>query len=304
MGMLANRLRKSAKHLRKWARREGIACYRVYDRDIPEHPATVDWYDGRAVAWGALRTRDATWADRRAWLEEVQAEVAEGLEIPPDLVFLKERRPGGQYRKEGMERAEFVVPERDLRFLVNLSDYHDTGLFLDHRQTRALVRAEAAGRRFLNLFCYTGSFTAYAASGGAAATDSVDLSATYLDWTWRNLELNDLAGPRHTLLREDVLSWLPHAARQGRRYGLIVCDPPTFSNSKRMLGELDVQRDHPELIRGCLALLEPGGALYFSTNERGFELRLGDLDGVEEITDRTVPPDYVGKRPHRCWRIA
>lgn len=303
MGMIANRLRKNLRHLRKWARREGIACYRVYDRDIPEHPVTVDWYDGRAVAWAALRTRDGTHADRQAWLAEVQAEVAEGLEIPPDLVFLKERRPGGQYRREGATRAEFVVPERDLRFLVNLSDYHDTGLFLDHRDTRALVRSEAAGRRFLNLFCYTGTFTAYAARGGAAATDSVDLSATYLDWTWRNLELNDLDGPRHTLLREDVLPWLPRAARQGRSYGLIVCDPPTFSNSKRMRGALDVQRDHPELIHGCLALLEPGGALYFSTNERGFELRLEGLPGVEEITARTVPGDYAGHCPHRCWRI-
>lgn len=297
--MLANRLRKNARHLRKWARREGVACYRLYDRDIPEHPATIDWYDGRAVAWAALRARDPGEAERQAWLTELHAEVTEGLELPPELVFLKDRRPGGQYRREGQQRAEFLVPEGGLRFLVNLSDYHDTGLFLDHRQTRAMVRAEAAGKRFLNLFCYTGSFTAYAAHGGAVATDSVDLSATYLDWTWRNLEINDLAGPAHTLLREDVLEWLPRAARSGRRYGLIVCDPPTFSNSKRMRDELDVQRDHPELIAGCRALLEPGGTFYFSTNERGFELR---VEGLEEITDRTVPPDYAGKRPHRCWR--
>ena len=166
-----------------------------------------------------------------------------------------------------------------------------------------MVRAEAAGRRFLNLFCYTGSFTVYAADGGAAATDSVDLSATYLEWTRRNLELNGRRGPEHRLLREDVLAWLPQAARQGLRYGLIVCDPPTFSNSKRMRGEFDVQRDHPELIRGCLALLEPGGALYFSSNERGFQARLEGLPGAEEITARTVPPDYAGRTPHRCWRF-
>ncbi len=305
MGMLANRLVKNLKHLRKWARREGISCYRVYDGDIPEHPVTVDWYEGRAVAWAALRRRDETPQSREAWLAEIRSELLEGLEVEPGDLFLKERRPGGQYRKEGEARVEVTVREATLDFLVNLSDYHDTGLFLDHRSTRAMVGSQARGRRFLNLFCYTGSFTVHAAAGGAVQSTSVDLSAPYLEWAWRNLRLNDLAGPPHELVQADVLTWLPQAAREGRRYDLVVCDPPTFSNSKRMQGALDISRDHPLLLRSALDLLTPGGQLYFSTNDRRFEL---DLDALkawpsQEITPQTTPPDFAGRRPHRAWRF-
>ena len=305
MGMLANRLRKNMRHLRKWARREDVSCFRVYDGDIPEHPVTVDWYEGRAVAWASLRRRDETPEAREAWVEAVRSELAEGLELAPEDLFLKDRRPGGQYRKEGERRVEFPVREGGLEFLVNLSDYHDTGLFLDHRVTRARVRERARGCRFLNLFCYTGSFTVHAAAGGAAETTSVDLSAPYLEWTARNLALNGLEGPAHRLVQADVMAWLPRAAEEGRRFDLVVCDPPTFSNSKRMRGTLDIGRDHPLLLRAVLRLLAPGGQLWFSTNDRGFELDREALGAcrVEDITEETLPEDFAGRRPHRAFLL-
>ncbi|MGI5843605.1 MAG: class I SAM-dependent methyltransferase [Candidatus Xenobium sp.] len=305
MGMLANRLAKNFRHLRKWARREGVTCFRVYDRDIPEHPITVDLYEGNAVVWAALRRRDETPLARQEWLAQVRLEVQEGLGLQPDQLFLKDRRPGGQYRKAAEEKAEITVREGGLRFLVNLSDYHDTGLFLDHRQTRTLVGSLARGKRFLNLFCYTGSFTVHAGAGGALETTSVDLSAPYLDWTARNLRLNGLTGSAHRLVQADILAWLPQAAREGLSYDLVVCDPPTFSNSKRMDEVLDLGRDHPLLLTRALKLLARGGELFFSTNHRSFELDWTPPREVhlEEITDQTIPADYSGHRPHRCWHL-
>jgi 23S rRNA (cytosine1962-C5)-methyltransferase len=178
-------------------------------------------------------------------------------------------------------------------------------LFLDHRETRRLVQSEAAGKRMLNLFAYTGSFTVYAAKGGAVETTTVDLSNTYLDWAERNFALNGLDPARHGTVRADVLQWLPTAVREKRRFDLIVCDPPTFSNSKRMAGFFDVQERHPEIINHCLRLLRPQGVLYFSANYRGFKLnaeRLLPCD-LQEITAKTIPPDYRNRRIHRCWKI-
>lgn len=314
MGMLANRLQRMYRHLRKWARRRDIACYRIYDKDIPDQPIIVDWYDSRALVYAMRRKKDETEAQRFEWLAEVEEEVRAGLELPDpgpgeeDRLFFKERfqRKGGvQYERIAEERQEFVVPEQGHRFLVNLSDYHDTGLFLDHRITRKMVEGEAAGKRMLNLFCYTGSFSVYAAAGGAAGTTSVDISNTYLEWTRRNFELNGLDPNTNRVERADVLQWLPQAAREGRQFDLIVCDPPTFSNSKKMRGFFDVGVMHPELINGCLELLAPHGVLYFSTNFRGFQLREDELAPcrLEEITAQTVPEDYRNKKIHRCWRI-
>ncbi|HEU4754252.1 MAG TPA: class I SAM-dependent methyltransferase, partial [Armatimonadota bacterium] len=242
------------------------------------------------------------------WLAEVEAEVKEGLGVTDETLFFKERRRQknlDQYRRVAEERQEFIVPEQGHRFIVNLSDYHDTGLFLDHRNTRRMVQDEAADKRMLNLFCYTGSFSVYAAGGGAASTTSVDISNTYLEWARRNFELNGLDPATNRLERADVLRWLPEAVRQGRTYDLIVCDPPTFSNSKKMREVLDVGARHPELINQCLRLLSPGGVLYFSTNFRGFSLREEALAPcrVEEISARTVPEDYRNRKIHRCWRI-
>jgi len=197
------------------------------------------------------------------------------------------------------------VREAGLRFEVNLEAYLDTGLFLDHRVLRALVRERAAGRRMLNLFAYTGSFTVYAAAGGATASDTVDLSNTYLDWAARNLALNRLDPGRHALIRADVLAWLGLARREARQYDLIVLDPPAFSNSKAMTRALDIQRDHAALIAAARALLAPGGELYFSTNLQSFRLAstLAADPAVTDITAATLPEDFRDARIHRAYRI-
>jgi 23S rRNA (cytosine1962-C5)-methyltransferase len=308
MGMLANRLQRVYRHLRKWARRTEVTCFRVYEKDIPDQPLIVDWYDGRALVYAMRRTKDETPEAREAWLEEVEAEVREGLGVDDETLYFKERRRRkglDQYQKEADERQEFVVAEQGHRFIVNLSDYHDTGLFLDHRNTRKIVEGEARRKRVLNLFCYTGTFSVYAAAGGAASTLSVDISNTYLAWSERNFELNGLDPRTNSLEREDVLAWLPKAVAAARTFDLIVCDPPTFSNSKKMRGFFDIGVQHPGIINDCLRLLSPQGVLYFSTNFRGFKLREEELlpCGLEEISEKTVPEDYRNKRIHRCWRI-
>jgi 23S rRNA (cytosine1962-C5)-methyltransferase len=198
-----------------------------------------------------------------------------------------------------------VVAEGGHRFLVNLHAYLDTGLFLDHRNTRALVQSQARGRRFLNLFCYTGSFTVYAAAGGAGSSLSMDLSNTYLDWAGRNFELNGVDRRSHRLERADVLEWLAAAGSGEPHFDLIVLDPPSFSASKAMRRTLDVQRDHPELLQRCAQLLAPGGILYFSTNLRTFRFDPAAAAGLkgEEISTRTVPEDFRNRRIHRCWQF-
>jgi 23S rRNA (guanine2445-N2)-methyltransferase / 23S rRNA (guanine2069-N7)-methyltransferase len=299
--MLANRLRKRARHLRRWAQRNGVTCYRVYDRDIPEIPLIVDWYDGRLYLARYERRRDYP----PAWVQAMVTAAATALDVPEHAVYLKERRRqrgAAQYERLDQSGERFAVREGECRLWVNLRDYLDTGLFLDHRDTRLRVGREAAGTRFLNLFCYTGAFTVHAAAGGARETVSVDLSHTYLDWARDNLALNGLAGPAHRLVREDVMVFL-RQTRPG--FDLAVLDPPTFSNSKKMQDVLDLQRDHVPLINATLALLRPGGVLYFSTGARHFKLDPGRLRaaGVEDVTEQTMPEDFRGRRPHRCWRL-
>lgn len=238
----------------------------------------------------------------------MHAAAADALALAPERVVLKrraQRRAGEQHEKSGVPGEAFVVREGGHRFLVNLQAYLDTGLFLDHRNTRALVAADAKGRRFLNLFCYTGSFTVYAAGGGAISSLSVDLSNTYLEWAGRNFSLNAISVPRHALERADVLQWLERAVAQPPQFDLIVLDPPAFSTSKAMARTLDVQRDHPVLLASCARLLAPGGVLYFSTNLRSFQLAAGAAAGLqgEEISHRTVPEDFRNRRIHRCWRF-
>ena len=309
---LANRLRKNGRHWGRWARRNGISCYRVYDRDIPELALAIDrygdWVHAQRYAerWAWVADADAA-ADARH-TAAVAAAIAEGLDTDPARVVLKTRarqRGSAQYTATGAAGEPMIVTEGGLRFEVNLGAYLDTGLFLDHRETRALVRARAAGRHVLNLFAYTGSFSVYAAAGGAARSLTVDMSRTYQHWTRRNFLLNGIDFKRHALACEDVLVFLARAVAQRARFDLIVLDPPSFSNSKRMAGSFDVQRDHPALLRQCLALLAPDGELYFSNNRRGFRLEPA-LDGearFEEITARTVPEDFRRHRPHRCWRV-
>ncbi len=306
--MFANRIAKNHRHLRKWANREGIDCFRVYDRDIPELPFALDVYLDRALLHEYSRPVDGA-REQGEWITAMTRAAATALEMDPDRLTLKERhgqRPTEQYRRTAEQSAEFAVCEGGCRFLVNLGEYLDTGLFLDHRPTRFLVREAAQGKRFLNLFSYTGSFTVYAAAGGATSSVSVDLSKTYLDWAKRNFSLNKLNLSNHRLLHADVKVFLAEEKSRGNRYGIIVLDPPSFSNSKRLDDVLDIQRDHVRLIHDTTALLEPGGELFFSTNLRSFRIDATALSGLHlvDISEQTIPPDFRNRRIHRCWRIS
>lgn len=309
--MLANRLAKNLKALRKWREREGIHCFRVYDADLPEYALAVDCYDCDerhlvVQEYAAPPSIDPKAARLR--LREAMGVIPEVLEVPEERVHfrLRSRQKGTtQYQRLGQGGDFHIVEESGHRFLVNFEDYLDTGLFLDHRPTRALVAEQSSGRRFLNLFCYTATATVHAAAQGAISTTSVDLSRTYLDWARRNLDLNDIRGPAHELIQADCLQWIDDNAGR-RRYDLIFLDPPTFSSSKRMDGTLDIQRDHVGLIRSVCRLLEPDGLLIFSNNLRRFRMDTEGLDGlaIEEIGPRTIPKDFTrNPRIHNCWLI-
>ncbi len=299
--MLGNRLRKNVRKLKKWVKREGVTCYRLYDRDIPEVPLCIDWYDGRLHIAEYKRRASPDGADHAPWLATLVDGAAAALEVAPERVFVKrrERQRGlSQYEKVAYGHQSFVVVEGGCRFRVNLSDYLDTGLFLDHRTTRALVAERAAGRRFLNLFAYTGSFSVYAAAAGAETT-SVDLSNTYTAWARDNLKLNGLGDDKHRVVRADVMEWLDEQPAQA--WDVVMVDPPTFSNSKRMDAAFDIQRDHTTLISACRRVVAPDGIIYFSSNYR--KLRL-EIDRAQELTPRTIPPDFRDRRIHRCWEVA
>ncbi len=319
----ANRLRKNLAHWQKWARRRAIACYRIYDRDVPQFPFAIDRFETvapRAEVHLHVQEIDTGWkrsdADYTAWLVAVCDAICAACSVPADRLHLKRRerqRGTSQYEKFDASPETFVVEEAGHRFEVDFDTYLDTGLFLDHRPGRALVAAAAAGRaakgvppRFLNLFAYTGSFSVYAGAAGAADSITVDLSNTYQAWTARNFALNRLDTGRHRLVRADVIAWLGAAMAERRVFDMIVLDPPSFSNSKKMQGVLDVQRDHARLVRQCHALLATGGELFFSTNLRSFELdpSLARALALEEITHRSVPEDFrrAGRPPpHRAW---
>jgi 23S rRNA (guanine2445-N2)-methyltransferase / 23S rRNA (guanine2069-N7)-methyltransferase len=302
----ANRLTKLARHLRKWPSR-GITCYRLYERDIPEIPLVVDRYDDAIHIAEFERPHERTAAEHADWLDLMVRTAAEALAVPRELAFLKHRerqRGDSQYERVSEERVEKVVTEGGLKFLVNLSDYLDTGLFLDHRITRGMVRDQAAGKRVLNLFAYTGSFSVYAAAGGAASTTTVDLSANYLDWAQENLRLNGLHGSQHRFVRDDSLEFLDQLGPKDT-FDLAIVDPPTFSNSKRLDYDWDVQRDHVLLLNKLIPRMAAGGVIYFSNNSRRFKLAEEDIHGVRirEISKQTVPEDFRNKRIHRCWRM-
>ena len=311
IGDFRRRLAKRFKHLAKWARRQGIEAFRVYDRDIPEIPLAIDWYAGWLHAAEYDRPHERTEIEHEVWLDRMIEAAAVELGVPPDRTFLKARRrqrAGEQYEKLAERKAMVTVHEGGLAFDCNLSDYVDTGLFLDHRITRSLVRDEAAGKRFLNLFCYTGSFSVYAAAGGAAETTSVDLSNTYLDWTRANLARNGFkdAG-RHRTVRDEARAFLEHRARRGEPpFDLVVVDPPTYSRSAKSETPWDVERDHAELLELVAQNLAAGGVVYFSTNFRRFHLAADQLEprfAIREITARTIPEDFRNERIHRCWRL-
>ncbi|GAC1694641.1 MAG: bifunctional 23S rRNA (guanine(2069)-N(7))-methyltransferase RlmK/23S rRNA (guanine(2445)-N(2))-methyltransferase RlmL [Steroidobacteraceae bacterium] len=313
--MFANRLGKNLKRLRTWARREGVSCYRVYDADMPEYAFAIDlyrtlepeesWLYVQEYAAPAEIELDAV-RKRRG---EVLASLPAVTGVAPERIRVRTRRRtarGEQYGKLD-EREHFqLVEEGGLKFRVNFEDYLDTGLFLDHRITRARLREAARGARFLNLFSYTGTATVYAAAGGAVASTSVDMSRTYLEWAQRNLAVNGLVGEAHAFVQADCRRWLEEAARSPGRYDLVFLDPPTFSNSRRMAGVLDIERDHPELIAACVQLLAPAGLLVFSTNAQRFRLgeTLGERYEIRDVSAATLPRDFErNPRIHKCFEV-
>ncbi len=324
--MLADRLAKRMKHLAKWGRKQGISCFRLYERDIPEYPLILDWYgdeaaadlahEGDVVVWFQDRKKDETFEQSLAYRREVEDDIRTGLEIDASRIHLKYRgrqrdEKGGreQYERLDTKKREKVVEEHGSRFVVNLSDYLDVGLFLDHRPTRHSVRERAKGKRVLNLFAYTGAFSVHARAGGATETTTVDMSKTYLDWYERNLVENGFAlNSNHVSIHADCLQWLEEQSPDRMRFDVIICDPPTFSNSKRMKADsFAIQRDHSDLILRLTEFVAPGGEIFFSTNARGFTLNESAIPegfGIREISNRSVPEDFRNRRIHRCWRIA
>lgn len=296
------------RHLSRQARRQHISCWRVYDHDLPEFPLCIELYAEKVYVAEYKRRHGMTEDEHDGWMEQTILIIAEVLETKKENVFLKlrQRKPGrlGQYQKFDEANHEFSVEENGLKFFVNLGDYLDTGLFLDHRITRQLVREQSRGKKILNLFAYTGSFSVYAAAGGATEVVTVDLSKTYLNRAQRNMQLNGFTdGSRYCYIHADVKQYLKTA--ESGYYDSIVMDPPTFSNSKRMDDILDIQRDHVELVNGCLQALRPGGTLYFSTNYRKFELNTAAIqaDTIKDITKATTPFDFEGKLFRWCYLI-
>ena len=306
--MFRNRLLKVYKHRSKLAKRMNITCYRLYDKDLPEFPVMIDLYETRVCLSEYRAKHHLSEEEHAAWLDGTINVIAEVLEIPLDAIYTKERKRKedrlSQYQKTAAEKEFYEVKENGLNFLVNLSDYLDTGLFLDHRITRKMVMDEAKDKNVLNLFAYTGSFSVYAAAGGAAEVTTVDLSNTYIEWAKRNFEANFLVNPRaYKFIVADVKQYLETLTPNN--LDIVVMDPPTFSNSKKMKDILDIQRDHFQLINQTVKALKPGGVLYFSTNARKFELNeeLLHASVIKDITKATTPFDFECKLQRWCWRM-
>jgi 23S rRNA (cytosine1962-C5)-methyltransferase len=309
LDMFRNRLVKVYRHRGKQARSLSVSCFRVYDHDLPEFPFCIEIYGDRVHVAEYKRRHHMTEGEHEQWLEQSMLVVREVLGVNADHLFLKvrQRKPGrlGQYQKLDQQKHEFLVEENGLRFIVNLADYLDTGLFLDHRVTRQMTRELSAGKRILNLFCYTGSFSVYAAAGGASEVVSVDLSKTYLEWAKRNMRLNGFEDEmKYRYVQADVKTYLKHIPRG--HYDLVVLDPPTFSNSQRMEDFLDIQRDHVALIQDCLEGLSSGGVIFFSTNFSKFRLEEERIPQatIKDITSATTPFDFAGKLDRYCFRIS
>ncbi|MEZ4525059.1 MAG: class I SAM-dependent methyltransferase [Desulfobacterales bacterium] len=304
--MLANRIKKRWNHLHKRFAKQGIEVFRLYDWDIPEIRAVVDWYAGHLVIGEYTRMQSVP-----EWLPMMAEAAANALNVPIENVHLKERKAGKQEGKR-YERLDYTdkkmaVSERDLKFWVNLSDFVDTGLFSDHRNTRQMVRELAAGKDFLNLYCYTGTFTCAAAKGGARSTVSADRSETVIQWAKENLELNGIPERGNTLMQTDAFDFLRKAKRQNQTFDLAVVDPPSYSSTRSRNQEFDIVTDHPLLLETVISLMKKGGIIFFSANHQNFEPRMDHLRAqeIKEITSLTIPEDYVSKKKqmHRCWKI-
>ena len=361
--LFTNRLRKRYKELRKWARKNRISCYRLYDRDIPEVPVSLDLYEflpdivdspteaarfmaeqnarlsanepgieneikqrTYAVLYLYERPYEKDESEEEAWLNLMAKSAAQVLGIPDDHIIKKSRghkshKDDQQYNKNSAPSITGIIQEQGQLFRVDLTTYLDTGLFFDHRPLRALVRDTCSKKRVLNLFCYTSSFSVYAAQGNARFVESVDLSNTYLEWSKENMKLNGFTDKNHyAYTKADCMRFLQEKAvasksgklEQTELYDLIILDPPTFSNSKNTNDVLDINRDWPQLVKDCLNILAPGGILYFSTNSERIKFDLSKLPpktaaGLDfecnDITPQTIPNDYEGKKPHKVWKF-
>lgn len=305
--IIKNRIRKNYKHVRKWAKRTVTNAFRIYDRDIKEYPLAIDFYDGRFCVQFFSYDR---YEDNPS--DELKHEIDEALiaifQCSSDQIFWRNRirrEKLEQYEKLDATEHYFTVLEYGVKFKVNLHDYLDTGLFLDHRETRQLVAKLSSGKRLLNLFSYTSSFSVHAALKGALSTLSVDMSNTYCDWSRDNLKLNGLNLENNVVNRDDCLKYLEHAVYRKELYDVIVIDPPTISRSKKMEHMFDVQRDYPYLITQAIKLLNPQGIIIFSNNFRKFKFDESLFPGlkIEEITSKTIPFDFHNQKIHRCWRL-
>lgn len=300
---IQNRIEKNYKHRAKWARKEGIECFRIYEKDIPEFPFIVDVYKDHAVIF---EKRDSEIdAEKIDHFNYIISAVKNVMHLPEEKIVIKSRmKQKGTTQYERLEERNefFPVKEYQAQFLVNLHDYLDTGLFLDHRPMRQVIFKEAKGKKFLNLFSYTGTVSVMAALGGATHVTSVDLSSTYQEWARKNFEHNKISLKEHNFIVQSALDYLEKAVSQ---FDLIFLDPPTFSNSKKMEEDFEVEKDQEFLIKHCLRLLNPGGTLYFSNNKRKFKLdpKILELAQVEDISEKSIPLDYRDRKIHHCYKI-
>jgi 23S rRNA (cytosine1962-C5)-methyltransferase len=307
--MFENRLLKVYKHKSKHAKRLNVSCYRIYDHDLPEFPFAIELYQDKIYVAEYRRRHSMNEEEHEAWLQQSFEIISNVISLPIENIYNRERkrlshRESEQYERQNSLHQFFKVEENGLKFLVNLSDYLDTGLFLDHRTTREMVRVEAKNKRVLNLFCYTGSFSVYAAAGEAASITSVDLSKTYLEWAKDNFIINHFKDEnRFHFVHSDVMQYL--RMLQPNSFDLIIIDPPTFSNSKRMKDFFDVQRDHAEIINDALHALSESGVIYFSSNYSKFILDEANIEtsSIKNITKTTTPFDFEGKLKRFCFRI-
>jgi 23S rRNA (cytosine1962-C5)-methyltransferase len=306
--MFRNRLEKVYRHLKKQAKNQGITCFRIYDHDLPEFPFIIEIYEDKLHISEYKRRHFMSDDEHEDWLNQCSKIIGDVLQVAVENIFLKTRKRkegrGSQYQKTGESKNEFIVHENGLKFIVNLSEYLDTGLFLDHRITRQMVKEQSNGKRILNLFSYTGSFSVYAVAGNAFKVVSVDLSKTYLNWAQKNMNLNFPDMANHEILHADVKQYLKTVTEKS--FDLIIMDPPTFSNSKRMEDFFDVQKDHVELINDCMKSLANDGVLFFSTNYTKFQMQNEKIQAsaIKDITKQTTPFDFVGKLKRQCFVLS
>lgn len=308
MSDFSGRLRKVHKHFSKWAKRSGVTCYRLYQRDLNDFPLIIDWYDGHVVVWFFERKKDETDEQKLAFIQTVVQDICEVLSVSQKALFVKHRYKlkglQTQYDKIAELGVKTVIQENGLNFEVNFTDYLDTGLFLDHRNSRQWIRSLSQQKAVLNLFAYTGSFTCYALAGGASFVTTVDLNPNYLAWAKRNVELNGFDTAQHRFIAQDCRAFLKDTSET---FDIIICDPPTFSNSKRTTeGVWSVDEHYSDLIQHCASKLNPHGHLFFSTNSRSFKLDVSELSSrilVTEMTSKLIPEDFKHRQIHQSWDI-